>query len=268
MTAAVDTPIRAVVIGGGAIGASVVAALLRGDVPDVVPFAVVDPQPVGDLGVPQLRLEAALDQADVVVECAGQAVVAQSAARILERGIDLLITSVGALADPEVAAAVRAAGPGRFLLTAGAIGGLDILSSAAAQGPLTRVEVTTTKLPTTLVQPWMDDHDADLLRVATEPIEVFRGNAREATRLFPRSLNVAATLGWVVGDFDLVDVRLIADPAAELTCHRVVAEGAAGRYTFEIENLPSPQNPRTSGVVPHAVLRSLAALVGRPSGVV
>ena len=101
MTAAVDTPIRAVVIGGGVIGASVVAALLRGDVPDVVPVAVVDPQPVGDLGVPQLRLEAALDQADVVVECAGQAVVAQSAVGILERGIALLITSVGALADPQ-----------------------------------------------------------------------------------------------------------------------------------------------------------------------
>ncbi|MCR1785707.1 DUF108 domain-containing protein [Nocardioides carbamazepini] len=268
MSRTAEGPVRVVVIGGGAIGASVVASLLRGDLPGVVPVAVVDGQPVGDLGVPQLRLDAALDLADVVVECAGQAVVAQRAVDILERGIDLLITSVGALADADLATAIRVAGPGRFLLTAGAIGGLDILSSAAAQGPLTRVEVTTTKLPTTLVQPWMDDHDADLLRVATEPVEVFRGNAREATRLFPRSLNVAATLGWVAGDFDLVDVRLVADPAAELTCHRVVAEGVAGRYTFEIQNLPSPDNPRTSGVVPHAVLRSLAALVGRPSGVI
>ncbi|GAA3667215.1 aspartate dehydrogenase [Nocardioides ginsengisoli] len=268
MTRPYGDPVRVAVIGGGAIGASVVAALREGRLPGVVPVAVVDGRSVGDLGVPQLRLEAALDQADVVVECAGQSVIAQSAADILNRGIDLLISSVGALADPEVAAAVRAAGPGRFVLTAGAIGGLDILSSAAAQGPMTRVEVTTTKLPATLVQPWMDDADAERLRATTAPVEVFHGNAREATRMFPRSLNVAATLGWVVGDFDKVDVRLIADPAADLTCHHVRAEGEAGRYSFEIRNLPSAENPRTSGVVPHAVLRSLAALVGRPTGVV
>lgn len=256
------------VIGAGAIGASVVRALGAGAVPGVVAVAVVDGQVVTDLGVPQMSLEKALDLADVVVECAGQAAVAEHAVAILERGIDLLITSVGALTDPAVADAVRAARPGRFLLTAGAIGGLDILSAAVAQGPLSRVEITTTKLPGTLVQPWMDEDVAAELRATTDPVEIFRGDAREATRKFPRSLNVAATIGWVVGDFELVDVHLVADPAAELTSHRVVAEGVAGRYCFEIQNLPSPQNPRTSSVVPHAVLRSLAVLAGRPSGVV
>jgi len=260
--------IRVAVIGAGAIGAAVLDGLDHGCIPGVRAIGVVDSRPVEGLPVPQLELEEALAQADVVVECAGQAVVAQSAAAILNRGIDLLISSVGALADPAVAEPIRRAGPGRFLLTSGAIGGLDILSAAAAHGPITKVDVVTTKLPTSLVQPWMDETEAERLRTATGPIEVFHGDAAEATRLFPRSLNIAATLGWLVGDFGLVDVRLMADPAAELTSHRVVAEGAAGRYVFEIQNHPSAENPRTSGVVPHAVLRSLSALVGRPSGVI
>ncbi|TYB49872.1 DUF108 domain-containing protein [Actinomadura chibensis] len=256
------------VIGAGAIGSAVLAALREGRLPGVEPVAVVDGRPVPGAGVPQVDLATALDRADAVVECAGQAVVARSAAAILDHGVDLLVTSIGALCDPAVADAVAAAGPGRLLLTSGAAGGLDILSAAAAQAPLTRVAVTTTKLPATLVQPWMDESAAARLRGADRPVEVFTGGAREAARLFPRSLNLAATVGWAVGDLDLVEVRLTADPAAALTRHLIEAEGPGGVYRFEIRNRPSAENPRTSGVVPHAVLRSLAALVGRPTGVI
>lgn len=260
--------VRAVVIGAGAVGRAVITALLDGRVPGVVPVAVVDDRVVLDALVPQIGLDDALERADVIIECASPVVVAQSGADILDRGIDLLITSVGALCDPAVAERIHRAGPGRFLLTSGAVGGLDILSAAAAQASFTRASVTTTKLPSTLVQPWMDDATTMALHRTTGQVEVFRGDAAEATRLFPRSLNVAATVGWAIGDVELVQVRLIADPAAELTRHVIEAEGPCGRYRFEINNLPSAENPRTSGVVPHAVLRSLGALVGRPRGVI
>ncbi|RKS76510.1 aspartate dehydrogenase [Actinomadura pelletieri DSM 43383] len=263
-----DAPARVAVIGGGAIGSAVLAALREGRLPGAEPVAVVDGRSFPEAGVPQVDLATALDRADVVVECAGQAVVARSAADILDHGVDLLVTSVGALCDPEVADAVAAAGPGRLLLTSGAAGGLDILAAAAAQAPLTRVAVTTAKLPATLVQPWMDEPSAARLHGTDRPLEVFAGGAREAARLFPRSLNLAATVGWAVGDLDLVEVRLVADPAASLTRHVIEAGGPGGVYRFEIQNVPSPENPRTSGVVPYAVLRSLAALVGRPSGVI
>jgi aspartate dehydrogenase len=110
----------------------------------------------------------------------------------------------------------------------------------------------------------MDGTTHDRLLAATAPVEVFSGGAREASKWFPRSLNVAATVAFAVGDFDLVRVRLHADPGAELTSHVIEAEGPSGQYRFEIRNQPSPDNPRTSGVVPFALLRSLAALVGRP----
>ena len=259
---------RVSVIGAGAIGRPVIDALAAGALDGAELVGVVNNVPTSGLPVPQLRLADALEASDVVVECAGQPVVARHGLEILAAGKDLLVTSVGALADPELAARLRAAGPGRMVLTSGAIGGIDLLVSAAAYGPIHTASVTTSKLPAALLQPWMDDATQERIRTTTEPVEVFAGNAAEAARFFPRSLNVAAAVGLAVGDMELVKVRLVADPDAPLTSHVIEATGESGSYRFEIRNRPSPDNPRTSGVVPHAVLRSLSVLVGRPAGIV
>jgi aspartate dehydrogenase len=140
-------------------------------------------------------------------------------------------------------------------------------------------------LPRTLLQPCMDEPTRHRIAEATEPVDVFRGGARDAARWFPRSLNVAATVAFAVGDFDAVEVVLVADRGAELTVHVIEADGDAGQYRFEIRNQPAPDNPRTSGIggrkpaepaepagrvgrVPFAVLRSLSVLVGRPVRIV
>ena len=259
---------RVGVIGVGAIGVAVIRELARGAVAGAELVAVVDNRTVPDCPVRQIPLVEALECCDTLVECAGQEVVTAHAAEILGRGVDLLVTSVGALADPEVAERVLAAGPGRLLITAGAVGGVDLLASAAVHAALQSVRVSTTKLPETLLQPWMDASTRRRIAEATGPVEVFRGGARDAARWFPRSLNVAATVALAVGDFAVVEVVLVADPAAELTAHVIEAEGDAGHYRFEIRNHPSPDNPRTSGVVPFAVLRSLSVLVGRPVRIV
>lgn len=255
---------RVGVVGSGAIGNVVLRRLADGAVDGAELVAVIDNRPVVDAPVPQLRLAEALDTCDVLVECAGQTFVAQHAERILAAGVDLLVTSVGAFADADLAARVLAAGPGRALLTAGAVGGLDLLASAAAHGVVEKVRVTTAKKPVALVQPWMDAAAERRLLAAEGPVEVFRGTAREAAASFPRVLNVAATLGFAVGDFDAVEVVLVADPTTLLTRHVVEVEADAGSYRFDIRNHPSPDNPRTSAVVPAAVLRSLSVLVGRP----
>jgi aspartate dehydrogenase len=255
---------RVAVIGSGAIGSAVIRALADGALDGVDVVGVVDNRTVVDSPVPQMSMVEAIASSDVIVECAGQVVVAQYAAEILSAGVDLLVTSVGALADPAVADRVLAAGPGRMLCTAGAVGGVDLLAAAAGAAPMRRVAVTTTKRPAALVQPWMDQVAEQRLRSATAPVEVFRGSAREAAKAFPRSLNVAATVALATGDFDAVEVVLVGDPDADLTTHVIEAEGATGEYRFEIRNHPSPANPRTSGIVPFAVLRSLAVLIGRP----
>lgn len=264
-----DRPRRKVgVVGAGAIGRAVLDVLARGGVQGAELACVVNLQPVPDVDVPQVSVRDAIHTCDVIVECAGQAFVTQHAARILDAGVDLLVTSVGAFADQALLDHVLAAGPGRLLFTSGAVGGVDLLASAAVEAPMDRVTVTSRKLPDSLLQPWMDEATQERIRTTTEPLEIFRGPARVAARSFPRSLNVAATVAFAVGDFDLVEVTLVADPAAELTTHVIEAEGPTGHYRFEIANRPSPTNPRTSGVVPHAVLRSLSVLVGRPVRIV
>ena len=59
------------------------------------------------------------------VEVAGHEALAAYGAATLARGIDLLVASVGALADPELAARLfAAAGTGRVILPAGALVGI------------------------------------------------------------------------------------------------------------------------------------------------
>jgi aspartate dehydrogenase len=264
-----DHPRRKVgVIGVGAIGRSVIEVLARGGVAGAELACVVNLHPVPGLTVPQVSIGEAIRTCDVIVECADQVVVSQYAVKILQDGVDLLVSSVGAFADEDLLTKVLAAGPGRLLFTSGAVGGVDLLANAAAEAPLERVKITSHKLPSSLLQPWMDNAAQEAISSTIEPLEIFHGSAREAARFFPRSLNVAATVAFAVGDFDLVEVSLVADPAAELTTHVIEAEGPTGSYRFEIANRPSPYNPRTSGVVPHAVLRSLSVLVGRPVRIV
>ncbi|MFJ9390001.1 aspartate dehydrogenase domain-containing protein [Nocardioides sp. NPDC101246] len=256
------------IIGAGAIGRPVIEALVAGAVEDIEVVGVVNDTPVGECPVPQIRLAKAIESSDVIVECAGQAVVSRHGVEILEAGRDLLVTSAGALADQELVGALKAAGPGRMFITSGAIGGIDLLVSAASHGAVHRASVTTTKLPATLLQPWMDDETQERIRATSGPTTIFEGSAAEAALYFPRSLNVAATVGLAVGDLELVEVRLVADPAASLTSHVIEADADAGSYRFEIRNHPSAANPRTSGVVSRAVVRSLSMLVGRPVGAV
>jgi aspartate dehydrogenase len=71
----------------------------------------------------------------LVAEVAGQAAVAEHGEAVLRGGIDCLIISVGALADPALLARLKAAaqsGDSRILLPAGAIGGLDAIAAIAS----------------------------------------------------------------------------------------------------------------------------------------
>ncbi|MEL7158260.1 MAG: aspartate dehydrogenase domain-containing protein, partial [Actinomycetota bacterium] len=124
-------------------------------------------------------------------------------------------------------------------------------------GPVRELVLTTTKRPEVLVQAWMDDDLRDRLRSGTERVAVFDGPAADAVRLFPQSVNAAATLALAAGSWDVVRVQVVGDPTAERNRHEIRFEGAAGRYHLTIENEPSVTNPKTSGIVPYAVLRGL-----------
>src|SRR5699024_368828 len=110
-------------------------------------------------------------------------------------------------------------GPGRLLGTHGAVGGLDLLASAARAGGLDTVGVRTTKKSSALVREWMSGERAEEILTSSVPITVYSGGAHEAARLFPDSLNVVAALATAVGSTDGVVVELVGDPAARVTTH-------------------------------------------------
>jgi aspartate dehydrogenase len=170
--------------------------------------------------------------------------------------------SVGALVDHDLFRRLQTAGGDRLHLTTGAIGGLHLIRAATRAGRLDAVTLTTTKPPASLLEDWMDEELLAELRAGRRQVVAFDGPAAQAVTRFPRSVNVAATLALAVGSWDLVRVRVVADPAVEVNRHDIEASGAAGRYRITVENRPSPDNPRTSAIVPHAVLQGLEGLCG------
>ncbi|MGW0854617.1 aspartate dehydrogenase domain-containing protein [Streptomyces sp. NPDC002690] len=255
---------RVGLVGWGAIGRVVGTALAEGRVAGAELVCVVDNRPLGEVApARQVSLEEALELCDLIVEAAGQGVVREWGERVLASGTDLLVASSGALTDEDLAKRLLNTGPGRVYFTGGAVGGLDLLQAACSLGPLDEVRLTTTKLPSTLEQPWMDEELLTRMRTATGPVEVMSGTAREVPVKFPKSTNVAASVALAVGDLDAVRVQVVADPAAHRTRHLIEASGPHGSYRFEVAHRPDPDNPATSQVVPYAVLRGLAALAGR-----
>jgi aspartate dehydrogenase len=251
------------VLGCGAIGGPTARALRDGAVPGAGLAGVVTRGAGTPSDLPALTLADALAVADLVVEAAGHDALAALGPQVLAAGKDLLVVSTGALADDAVFAALTGPHQGRLHLSSGAVGGLDLLAAAGLMGPWRSVCLTTTKKPAGLVQPWMSAEQACRVREATEPVELMRGPAREVARAFPKSANVAASVALAIGAWDVVQAVVVADPAASLTSHVITADGAAGHYRFEMSHHPSTATRTTSGMVPYAVLRSIAAIVGQ-----
>lgn len=256
------------VIGVGSIGLPVANALRSGKIDGAHLECVIDVSPPPLQGVDVVEVHEAIERCDVMIECSGPSVIIDHGEQILKAGVDLLICSVGALSDDSLAGSLREHNSGRLFVTNGAIGGLDMLAAAARIAPLDRVKIVTTKKPAPLVQPWMSDDESAWIRSLAVNTEIFNGTAREAVQAFPKSLNVAASVSLAIGNWESVNVSLRADPEATLTTHAIEASGPAGEYRFECCNYPSAENPRTSGVVPSAVLRSLENIVGKNGGVI
>lgn len=245
------------IIGYGTIGKVVAARLHSGAVPGATLVAVHTRSAAETEVGPSSSFEEALQRSDLMVECAGHGAVATLGPATLEAGVDLLVSSVGALVDDDVCAEFCKAGPGSLLLTTGALGGFDLLRAAGLAGPLTRVHLATTKHPRVLVQEWMCPEEIERLHSAREPFVVFDGSAREAAAKFPRSANVAAALALACGGWSGVKVTVVADPDTDSTHHSIECECPSGDYRFSIRNRPVPSNPATSAITPYALLRGI-----------
>lgn len=252
-------------IGYGSIGSEVASALNDGKVAGAQLIGVVvrTPRRVEAKGVPEISVQRAIEQADLIIECAGPDAVRQYGPRIIEAGTDFFIVSVGALADERLRGHLTEAGPGRLFVTNGAIGGLDLLGAVTEVGEVTSLRLTTRKLPETLIQPWMGPEEQEQIRATEEPLTLHSGDVAEAIAKFPNSLNVAVALAHTTNMWSHMEVHLIGDPGAEHVQHRIEAQTTSGAYDFSINNHPSTETATTSGVVAGSLIRGIRVWGGQ-----
>lgn len=243
------------VVGCGAIGSEVVRAACDMDV-DSIWVHDVDPDATTLLAdLPKVHIAtkpaALIDAVDLVVECANKGVVQTVVRDALAAGKDVMLLTIGALADDdlrdELTGLARAHG-GRIHLPSGAVMGIDGLA-AASEASVHSVTLVTTKPPQGLDKP------------VDKWTLLFNGPAREAVERFPKNVNVAAALSLAGLGFDKTWVQVAVDPLATRNSHKVIIEGDFGRARIEVENLPSPTNPRTSYLASLSAIATLRRLV-------
>ena len=178
----------------------------------------------------------------VIVEAASQQAVREYINKILAENIELIVMSVGALLDLNVRS-------NRIHIPSGAIGGLDAISSAELAG-VEAVILTTRKNPKALE---MDNRKEKL---------VYEGTAEEAVRLFPRGMNVAATLALTTQP-EKVKVRVISDPKVDRNVHEIKLRWKHGEMLLKFANDPHPENPRTSALAAWSAIGLLKEILHR-----
>jgi aspartate dehydrogenase len=185
--------------------------------------------------------------ADIVVEAASQDAVRSFGKTILEEGKDMMVMSVGALADKDLHAEllqVAAKKCCRIYVPTGAIAGIDAIRSAGHF--LDSVLLTTTKSPKALAgAPFFKTSKIKLDRL-TKSAVIYEGTAAEAVRAFPANVNVAAVLSLAGIGVDKTKVRIVADPEVTTNQHEIIATGSFGEIRIKVSNVPSPGNPKTS----------------------
>lgn len=176
----------------------------------------------------------------VIVEAASQQAVRKFIHQILAADIELIVMSVGALLDLEVKSK-------RLHVPSGAIGGLDAISSAALAG-IDEIVLTTRKNPSTL--------DA----ANRQEKLVFEGNAQHAVLVFPKEMNVAATLALTVQP-EKVKVKVISDPNVNKNLHEIRVVWKHGEMLMKFRNDSHPTNPGTSALAAWSAIDLLKELL-------
>ncbi len=264
--AAARQPIRVAIAGMGTVGTSLPRTLARGHLPNVELAAVaVRDKSRGQAALdragavaPMLGLHELPEVADLVVECAPAAILADICRPMLGAGKKVMVLSVGALLSHPELIELADRTSGQIIVPTGALLGLDAVS-AAREGQITSVRMVTRKPPKGLLgAPHLVEHKIEIDGI-TEPMKVFDGTAREAATGFPANLNVAVALALAGIGPDKTRLEIWADPTVTRNTHRIVVDSDSARFDMTIENIPS-ENPKTGRITALSVIAALRKL--------
>lgn len=202
---------------------------------------------------------------DAVVEAASHEAVREHLVPLLDAGVGVIVLSAGALADDALRqAAERAAerSGALFYVPSGGIGGLDALRTACLAG-VDEVSIQVAKPPAAWRGIAFVERLGIDLQKLRESTTLFEGPAREGVPHFPQNVNIAAVLALAGIGMDRTRLKVVADPALTLNTHTIRVSGKSGRFTVVLENVPSPDNPKTSWLACYSALSALRTLGSR-----
>lgn len=265
--------LKVALIGCGAIGTVLARSIDRGQAGDAKLGWVYDLRPEKSKALakklrskPKIARNAqefyADKTVDIVIEAASQAAVRQYSLGAIRSGKDIMTMSVGAFSDEKLLKSLLVAAKRtgrRIYIPSGAILGIDGVKSAGI-GRIEAVTLTTRKPPAALAySEYIKKRHIDLGKIK-KPLVVFEGPARKAVKLFPASVNVAATLSLAGIGLDRTKVRIIADPQTRRNVHEIRVKGEAGEFITETRNVPLPDTPKTSQLAALSAIRTLRNL--------
>jgi len=197
-----------------------------------------------------------------VIEAASHEAVRQHLVPLLEARIGVVVLSAGALIDDALRESAQEAASrsgALFFVPSGGIGGLDALKTACLAG-VDEASIQVAKPPAAWKGiPYVDAMGVDLASLQSA-YTLFEGSAREGVPHFPQNVNIAAILSLAGIGPDRTRLKVVADPALTLNTHTIRVSGRSGRFTVVLENVPAPENPKTSWLACYSALAALQAL--------
>ncbi|MEH7074643.1 aspartate dehydrogenase [Neobacillus drentensis] len=256
--------LKAGIIGYGTLGKSISKLIESGQAGDVVLQAILVRTPVENSHV-QCKVttnpeEFFNENMDIIIEAAGHHALQLYGESALSSGSDLVILSVGALADRifyEALQATAAKYNQQMIIPSAAIAGLDRIA-AGVMGEIEEITLITRKPP----KSWYGTIAEKKVNLETiiDPVCIYEGNARNAAKLFPQNVNVSAALSLAGIGFDQTKVQVYVDPTIEMNTHTIVAKGYFGQMETTIQNNPFMENPKSSPIVSMSVAKVLKNL--------
>jgi aspartate dehydrogenase len=208
------------------------------------------------------ELIASNDYQDVrlVIEAASIKAAHTYAATILRQGKDIMIMSIGAFSDPtfnETILQLLSDNDNNVFLPSGAIGGADIIRSV--KNYIDKVTIITTKSNKSLKgAPYFINKSIDIDTIKEKKV-IFEGNAIDAIKEFPSNVNISALVSLAGIGFEKTMVQIVVDPLIKNNQHEIRVDWKFGHFQINVDNVPSPDNPKTSYL---AILSAIECLRG------
>jgi aspartate dehydrogenase len=266
--------LRVALLGAGTIARLVLERSRRGALPGIQFVAVSGRSPASsgaalgrEFNLPYVVGRAGLleHRPEAILEAASHEAVREHLVPLLDAGVTVIVLSAGALVDDrlrrDAEESAKRSG-GLLYVPSGGIGGLDALKAACEAG-VDQVSIQVAKPPVAWKSiPYVEALGVDLMRL-DRPHTLFDGTARDGVPHFPQNVNIAAVLSLAGIGWDRTRLKVVADPALTFNTHTIHVSGRAGRFSVLLENLPTPDNPKTSWLACCSALQAVRSLASR-----